>query len=331
MVNQRPYNLGIMFRREYGPETLPAFARKAEAAGFDELWVVEDCFYTSGIAAAAAALAATESITVGLGIMPAVVRNPVFAAMEIATLCRLFPGRFLPGIGHGVTAWMRQIGAMPKSQLTALEEVTFTVGELLAAKEVDLDGCYVQLEGAKLVHPPAAAPPVSLGVIGPKSLRLAGRVAGGTILSEFSSPAYVAWAKEQIEQGRTEAGRSDPHRLTLFAFAAAAPTATAGRARVRALVAEAIASGDIGPKLAPLGILEEARRMAEESGRAGVEAEMPDEWIDWMTVVGTPRDWQTAIERLVAEGVHSVILTPLPDAPLDEIDAFAAQVRQMAE
>jgi alkanesulfonate monooxygenase SsuD/methylene tetrahydromethanopterin reductase-like flavin-dependent oxidoreductase (luciferase family) len=319
-----------MFRREYGPETLPAFARKAEAAGFDELWVVEDCFYTSGIAAAATALAVTESITIGLGIMPAVVRNPVFTAMEIATLCRLFPGRFSPGIGHGVAEWMRQIGAMPKSQLTALEEVTFTVGELLAEKEVSLDGQYVHLEGAKLVHPPAVAPPVSLGVICPKSLQLAGRAAGGTILSEFSSPAYVAWAKEQIEQGRTEAGRTDPHRLTLFTFAAAAPTTDSARARVRPLVAEAIASGDIDPKLAPLGILEEARRMTKRGGRAGVEAEMPDEWVDRMTIVGTPRDWQAAMERLVAGGVHSVILTPLPDAPLDEIDAFAAHVREIA-
>ena len=120
-------NVGIMFRREYAPETLPDFARRTEAAGFDELWVVEDAFYTSGIATAATALAHTSRLTVGLGIMPAVARNPVFTAMEIATLARTYPGRFLPGIGHGVAEWMRQIGAFPQSQLRALEEVTVTV------------------------------------------------------------------------------------------------------------------------------------------------------------------------------------------------------------
>ena len=117
MSRARSCKIGIMFRREHRPEALPDFARRVEEVGFDELWVVEDCFYGSGIASAATALACTHSITVGLGIMPAVVRNPVFAAMEIATLARLYPGRFLPGLGHGVAEWMHQIGAFPKSQL----------------------------------------------------------------------------------------------------------------------------------------------------------------------------------------------------------------------
>jgi alkanesulfonate monooxygenase SsuD/methylene tetrahydromethanopterin reductase-like flavin-dependent oxidoreductase (luciferase family) len=77
MEPKAKFNLGIMFRREHAPENLPDFARRVEEAGFDELWVVEDCFYGSGIASAATALAGTGFIRVGLGIMPAVVRNPV--------------------------------------------------------------------------------------------------------------------------------------------------------------------------------------------------------------------------------------------------------------
>ena len=135
MNDSDKYNLGIMFRREHAPEELPEFAKKAEGAGFDELWVVEDCFYGSGIASATAALANTHTISVGLGIMPVVVRNPVFAAMEIATLARLYPGRFIPGIGHGMAKWMRQIGAFPKSQLAALEEVTYDSTAVTQAKQ----------------------------------------------------------------------------------------------------------------------------------------------------------------------------------------------------
>ena len=91
MKNKKDYNLGIMFRREHSPENLPGFSRQVEQAGFDELWLVEDCFYGSGIASAATALACTDSIKVGLGIMPAVVRNPVFTAMECfeGTIIRL--------------------------------------------------------------------------------------------------------------------------------------------------------------------------------------------------------------------------------------------------
>ena len=65
METAKHYSLGVMFRREHAPEYLPGFARRAEEVGFDELWVVEDCFYASGIASAGAALACTESITVG--------------------------------------------------------------------------------------------------------------------------------------------------------------------------------------------------------------------------------------------------------------------------
>ncbi|MBN1259470.1 MAG: LLM class flavin-dependent oxidoreductase [Anaerolineae bacterium] len=317
-----------MFRREHAPETLPDFARRVEAAGFDELWIVEDCFYTSGMASAAAALACTGTITVGLGIMPAVVRNPVFAAMEIATLARLYPGRFLPGFGHGVAGWMRQIGAFPKSQLQALEEVTLTTRRLLAGEHVDFEGQHVRLAACELVHPPDHVPPVSLGVIGPKSLALSGRVADGTILSEYASPAYVTWAHAQIAQGQQEAGRGADHRITIFAFAGAGAATAEARAQLRPMIADAIASGDIDAKLAPLGILPQARALRESGERAQLEAGLEDAWIDALAIAGTPEDWRTAIDRFTAVGAHSVVLVPQPEKNVDELEVFAEHLRR---
>ncbi|HEU5100790.1 MAG TPA: LLM class flavin-dependent oxidoreductase, partial [Roseiflexaceae bacterium] len=326
MSNQKSYRLGIMFRREHAPEQLPEFARKAERAGFDELWVVEDCFFGSGIASAAVALACTESIAVGLGIMPAVVRNPVFAAMEIATLARLYPGRFLPGFGHGVASWMRQIGAFPQSQLNALEEVTTTVRDLLAGNDVTFSGQHVRLDQAKLVHPPDRVPPIALGVIGPKSLALSGRVADGTILGEYSAPAYVAAAREQIARGQREAGQNREHRLTVFAFACAGDSSAAARQTLRPMVAAALASGDLDSRLAAMGILPEVRDIREAGGQERLEAAMPADWIEQLTIAGTREDWSAAIDRLVEAGADSIVLVPLPDAPPEEIDAFARHV-----
>lgn len=323
MKNPKNYNLGIMFRREHAPETLPSFARRAEEANFDELWVVEDCFYGSGIASAATALACTDSITVGLGIMPAVVRNPVFAAMEIATLARLYPGRFLPGFGHGVAGWMRQIGSFPKSQLNALEEVTVTIRELLTGEQLTFNGQHVQLDQTKLVHPPDRIPPISLGVIGPKSLALSGRVADGTILSEYSAPAYISWAREQILSGKLEGGHGRKHRLTVFAFACATSTTAGAHQQLRPMVASAMASGGIDTKLAAMGILPQVREYRESGGQEHLETKMPDAWIDQLAIAGTPEDWRLAVDRLVELGAHAVVLVPLPDASLDEIDRFA--------
>lgn len=313
-------NLGIMFRREHPPEHLPQFARRAEAAGFDELWIVEDCFYASGIALAAAALACTDAIKVGLGIMPAVARNPVFTAMEIASIARLFPGRFLPGIGHGVAGWMRQIGAFPQSQMRALEEVTVTVRRLLAGEEVTFGGSEVHLDDAALVHPPEQIPPISLGVRGPKSLALSGQTADGTILAEFAPPAYVAWALEQIRGGQ---GDDRPHRLTVFNFTCIDAETAKVRRQLRPLIAAAIATGKIDAHIRPLGILPAAKEMLADGGIERLEEAMPDEWIDLLSISGTPGQCVRTLGRLVDAGADTVVLVPLPDKALDELEIFS--------
>ncbi len=326
MNTQQNRTLGIMFRREHAPETLPDFARRAEAAGFGELWVVEDCFYGSGIASAATALACTSHINVGLGIMPAVARNPVFAAMEIATLARLYPGRFLPGLGHGVAEWMRQIGAFPQSQLRALEETTIVIRRLLAGEQVTFHGQQIHVEQACLVHPPAHIPPIALGVAGPKSLALSGRVADGTILSEYAAPAYVTWAREQIACGQREAGCQRNHRLTVFAFANADANADAARAPLRPMLADAIISGGLDGRLAAMGLSAQAHEHLNSAGQAQLAAQLPAAWIDQFAIAGAREDWQLAIERLFAAGADSIVLTPLPGQTLDEVAVFAQQL-----
>lgn len=62
------------------------FAETLDRGGVDDLWIIEDCFFTAGISLAATALARTEQLHVGLGILPAVARNSAVTAMEIATL-----------------------------------------------------------------------------------------------------------------------------------------------------------------------------------------------------------------------------------------------------
>jgi len=210
-------DLAAVLRPTLPPERIAEQAMAAEAAGASELWLWEDCFQTGGIAATAAALAATERIVVGIGILPAPVRNAAFAGMELATLARLHPGRVHAGFGHGLAEWMHQVGAKPASQLTLLEEVTLAVRALLRGETVETEGRYVRLRGVALDHPPERVPPVSLGVRGPKSLRLSGRCADGTVLDASASPDDVAAARVAIDEGRSEAGRTDAHRLTVFA------------------------------------------------------------------------------------------------------------------
>jgi 5,10-methylenetetrahydromethanopterin reductase len=293
--------LGFVVRPEHPPEDLADLARAVEAAGFDELWLWEDCFYAGGVATTTAALAATSRIRVGLGIMPTPVRNAAFAAMEIAALARLYPGRVLPGFGHGVTDWMRQIGAKPDSQLGLMEELVTAIRALLVGEDVRVDGRYVRLDGVRLDHPPAELPPVYTGVRRARSLALSGRVADGTILSEPASVPYVEWAIEQIAATR-------PHRVTVYTWCSMHRDAAAARAALRPLLAERLLDG--GPQVEQVGIADDVRALAAEGGVARLIEAMPDEWIDSLTVAGTPADCAAAIRALGGAGADAVVLVP---------------------
>ncbi|MHA6759849.1 LLM class flavin-dependent oxidoreductase [Streptacidiphilus sp. PAMC 29251] len=212
------HRIGVMYDRDWAPEELPQFARDVERLGADELWVVEDLEWTGAIASAATALAVTERLRVGIGITPAPLRNPALLAMELGALARMFPGRLTAGVGHGVREWMAKVGVAPRSPLALLEETVTAVRGLLRGEEVTVDGREVHLDAVRLVHPPAVVPPVVAGVVRPRSLELAGRVADGTILAEGHGPADLAEALAHIAKGAE--GRAEPaeHSLTVFSF-----------------------------------------------------------------------------------------------------------------
>ncbi|MFI5953299.1 LLM class flavin-dependent oxidoreductase [Cryptosporangium sp. NPDC051539] len=268
-------SLGVVFRPQVPPERLIAAARAAEEAGLEELWLWEDCFWGSGIAPAAAALASTTRLQVGIGLLPVPFRNPVITAMEFATLERMFPGRFRPGVGHGVQEWMEQVGARASSPLTLLREHLDAMRALLRGEEVSRAGRYVKLDRVRLDLPPADVPKILAGAVGPKTLKLSGEAADGTILDGQNSPERVRWAKTQIDEGRAAAGRTDPHRIVVFTHAATGP-----------------------------GGAERVRREQEAFGND-----------PGLGVAGGPDDFAALAAEYLDAGADSLIFTPTADEP----------------
>jgi 5,10-methylenetetrahydromethanopterin reductase len=196
-MTRRAFRTGAVYPASADPAGLPAFAVRVEELGFDTLWLVEDCFLSGGLTMAATALAVTESIGVGVGLLPASVRNPAIAAMEFATLGRMHPGRFEATLGQGVAEWMAQIGALPAQRWAALGETAAAIRKLLAGETVTMSGTHVELTGVSLEQPPLQPPPVLIGTTGPKGLGVAGRHADGVLLPEGCGPAFVEWALSQ--------------------------------------------------------------------------------------------------------------------------------------
>ncbi|MFE9994386.1 LLM class flavin-dependent oxidoreductase [Streptomyces avermitilis] len=285
--------LGAVFRPQLPPERLRAIARLADDCGLEELWLWEDCFLEGGISAASAALAWTERLRVGVGLLPVPLRNVAVTAMETATLDRLFPGRAVVGVGHGVQDWMGQVGARAESPLTLLREYLDALRALLRGERVTTDGRYVTLDRVALDWPPADAVRILAGATGPRSLRLSGEAADGTILTAATSPEGVRQARRLIDEGREAAGRTGPHEVVVHLHTATGPDAAA---RLRA---EIEANGE---------------DPAVEHGVAGDAAEVAK-----------------AVRRLADAGADTVILQPTADEPDPEgfIRFAAGEVRPL--
>lgn len=208
--------IGAMIRRDVAPEHVVQHAVDLEPS-FDELWVVDDLPFAGGVSQMAAILQATRDVVVGHGIAPAPFRTPAALAMEWATLERMFPGRVACGLGHGVQTWMSQLGEQVDSPLTLIRETCSAVRELLAGATVTAAGRYVVLDGVALEFPPLVPPPVSLGVMGPRSLEISGAIADGTILCEAHGPAEISSALDRVRAGQASEGRQADHRITVYA------------------------------------------------------------------------------------------------------------------
>ncbi|HSD85115.1 MAG TPA: LLM class flavin-dependent oxidoreductase [Anaerolineae bacterium] len=321
--------LGVIFHPRFPPETLADYARRAESAGFDELWLWDDCFLPGAFTSAAVALSATQKLKVGIGLLPATVYNPLFAAMEITTLACAFPNRILPGFGHGVGTWMTQIGAAPKSSMKALEETVTVVRQLLRGESVTTHGTQVNLDRVQMQLTPAVVPPLYVGAMRDKSLRLAGRMGDGTILTGMSSPAYVRWAWEHIHASMAEVGRTH-HRLVVYLDVKVNRDGEMARTAMRRALAERLLWADV--QLNALGIAAEVDAFIKAHGREGIAPYMPDDWLDAFSAAGTPDRVADAIQHLAAAGADSIVFQPLNGDPdcLDEyIRELMPQLKSM--
>jgi len=298
--------LGAVFRPQLPPERLRSVARLADETGLEELWLWEDCFREGGISTAAAALAWTERVRIGVGLLPVPLRNVAVTAMEVAALHRMFPGRPILAVGHGVQDWMGQVGARVESPVTLLREHLVALRALLAGERVTTNGRYVKLDDVGLDWPPAEPVPVLAGATGPRSLRLAGEAADGTVLTAGTPPEGVRRARQLIDEGieqRVGQGRdaADPgaatpsrdHQVVVYLLAA---TGVDAPARLRAeLTAEGVES------VPDLGV----------AGDAGAVAK--------------------AVQRLADAGADTVIIQPTGDEPDPEgfVRFVAEEVRPL--
>lgn len=320
--------VGVFIPSTTPPEQVAAAAALAERLGYAQVWLAEDPMAHGGYASAALALSATRAIPVGLGVTVAVHRHPAVAAMEIATLARAFPGRFLPGFGHGVAMWTDQLGLTPKSPLSVMRECVTGVRTILEGGMVTELGKQYAFPAMPLSHPLERPVPILTGVLGPKSLQLSGEIADGTVVSALSGPKYVETALTHIQEGMIRGGRTAAHLLPTFAMLSIDEDSQAARAAVRPLVGMYLSIlGVHNPLITPYGYNDALGELLAAGGQEAVTRDMPEEWVENLTVSGNPDEVTAQIQRLLTAGATTVLVSPAtPDRLETELELVAETV-----
>jgi alkanesulfonate monooxygenase SsuD/methylene tetrahydromethanopterin reductase-like flavin-dependent oxidoreductase (luciferase family) len=308
------------------PERLVEFAQVAEQAGAHRLWVAEDCFFSGGVAAAAAALHATERLAVGCGIFGAVSRHPAILAMEVAALLRAHPGRFTPGVGLGASVWLEQMGIMPAKPLTAVREATTALRELLGGGEITRADATFRFAAVQLASPPDHVPPIYVGVLNQTALECAGEIGDGVLLSVLAGEEYVGEAIRHVSAGAGRRNRPAPP-VTAYSLASIADDMETARDSLRGVTAFYLMAGAGSLLTSCLGLDEWIATQLAAGGVDHLASQLSDSLVDRLTIAGTPEQCATRIRSLFRAGVDEVALYLYPsERAAEQVSARFAEI-----
>ncbi|MDP7342564.1 MAG: LLM class flavin-dependent oxidoreductase [Alphaproteobacteria bacterium] len=318
--------IGALVFGDTPPDKIVDVCRNLENSGFSELWVAEDYFMLSAFASAGMALQSTRQISVGIGAISGRVRHPAVTAMEAATLAGAYPGRLKLAIGHGVPAWTAQMKLKPKSFLKSFRECTTGVKRLLNGETLNEDGEYYSYDAVTLTHP-APGLDVLGAVVGPKSTDLCAEISDGIVLSVLSGPKYVESVRRNVEKIRTAKGLPVKFDIVTYVLASVGDDGEKVRAGLRGVAGFYLDAMGTTLMTGVYGANEQLQQMIDQGGAAAIAENMPEDWMDWLTVGGTPEDCIQSIRNLFAAGTSSIVLCLMPTSDIDtQIKRFSESV-----
>jgi alkanesulfonate monooxygenase SsuD/methylene tetrahydromethanopterin reductase-like flavin-dependent oxidoreductase (luciferase family) len=319
--------IGVAIGDMTPPEEIPQTARWLEDLGFSHITVPEDCFYLPAQVCATLALGATRSVPVGTSIVSAMTRHPAILAMEIAGISRAFPGRFRPGIGLGLEPWLVQMGLMPEKPVAAMRECVSSVRRLLAGETVTLEGKRFRLDAIGITHPATEEVPIVMGVMSTMMLHLAGALADVTLFGASAGADYFRYAIAEVEAGLETAGRPrEAMAYQTIALACVDHDGAKARAIMRPVLAGFLAEFATMRTVTEYGIGDEVAAMVERGGAEAVEAEMPERWIEDLTLAGTPQEVAEKVRRWLDAGIDAISVFLPTDSERQTLTLMAQEV-----
>ena len=311
---------------------LKGYARLAEDAGFESVWVTERYFHEETFSILGFLAASTERIKLGVGVVNPFTRHPALLAMGAATLDRISGGRFVLGMGRSDRPVIQdRMGISHDGSLDALGDAVGIVRRLLAGESVSARQGRFHLDDVGVgVRPVQDRLPIYLAGIGPRALRLAGQVADGVLLNAYTSTAYVRYAVGEIRDAATQAGR-DPTDVDIACMLVVRPTddPTSMRASLKERMVRLLDEPHVGEVLLENGgfdatILPALRESVATDGGTTATELIPDELLEQSYLIGTPDRIRKRVDDYRDAGVDLPLLLP-------RLESFEAVAKMFAD
>jgi F420-dependent oxidoreductase-like protein len=192
--------------------------QRAEAAGFDSVWVAE-AYGSDAVSVLGWLAAVTDRVKLGSAILQIPARTPAMTAMTAMTLDALSGGRVLLGLGVSgpqvVEGWHGQPYSRPLVRTREYVEIvrraiareaplTFS-GEAYTIPYAGPDATGLGKPLRSILHPVRPSIPIYLAAIGPRNVALAAEIADGWLPFLYSPAHEDVFAGALTEGGHRRA------------------------------------------------------------------------------------------------------------------------------
>ena len=287
----------------------------AEQAGYDDVWLCDAEGLQDPITMGAALGVATKSIRLCTGIVPVFNRPPPLLATAVLAAEEHARGRFVLGLGSSTGNMIKRwYGLDYEKPLSRVRESVALLRDIFAGNKTNFGGKTIHSHGFTLKGTPSAPIPIYLAALGPKMMQLAGEVADGVVLNDFTPPDKLTEALEQIDLGAKRAGRriEDLEIVKRRAFLVGDDEQD-GLDFFRRYTAVYASAPAYQNKMIELGYEKEITGVKagyEARDRSAVNAAISDELVDRIYAYGNESRCKRILQHDFDAGIDTVIVSP---------------------
>ncbi len=214
MVERTGRRVGLGLASRGDVRDVVTYAHRAEAAGFESVWIHDSYFERDPVSYLAAVALETEGVRIGAGALNPYTRNPTVLAMTGASLDNLAPGRVAIALGSGLPLRLAQMNIPFEDTVAQVSEAIDRIRTLWAGERLVLNPNVPPLQ--PMFEPPHHIPIYIAGYQG-RFLDLCGEKADGYLSRPMESVPAFRTMRTRIRRVAGEHGR-DPDAMVTSGY-----------------------------------------------------------------------------------------------------------------